>query len=170
MAFPFQCLSPLGRDGVLCAAKGSSIFTFGADGALLSSWHHPAAQSKTDTNTDPAGEEKQEAEVPQEQADESSPPSKRRKIGSDTVVDAAAEEPTGETAAPLDEKANGGNQKKSKKEKSNRPDRPLLEHPFVILLKATPDGSHVIAVTGQDKSIWVFEHDGSGQLKELSRR
>ncbi len=28
----------------------------------------------------------------------------------------------------------------------------------------------VVAVTAHDKTIWVFEHDGAGNLKQLSER
>jgi tRNA (guanine-N(7)-)-methyltransferase subunit TRM82 len=27
-----------------------------------------------------------------------------------------------------------------------------------------------VAITGSDKTIWVFEHDGAGNLKQLSQR
>ncbi|KAJ4396974.1 tRNA (guanine-N(7)-)-methyltransferase non-catalytic subunit trm82 [Gnomoniopsis smithogilvyi] len=45
------------------------------------------------------------------------------------------------------------------------------ERPMVIIMSATKGSntSHLIAVTS-DKSIWVFEHDGRGGLKQLSRR
>lgn len=45
------------------------------------------------------------------------------------------------------------------------------ERPMVIIMTATKSGnaSHLVAVTA-DKSIWVFEHDGRGGLKQLSRR
>ena len=40
----------------------------------------------------------------------------------------------------------------------------------VIALDSTRSGSHVITVTGKDKSIRVFEHDGKGQLQHISQR
>lgn len=41
---------------------------------------------------------------------------------------------------------------------------------MVISLESTSDGQHVVAVTGQDKTVWTFEHDGKGKLKQLSER
>ncbi|SPQ18693.1 21064eb3-aa97-4643-8e48-66c5c0249ce7 [Thermothielavioides terrestris] len=38
-------------------------------------------------------------------------------------------------------------------------DNPANERPFVQGLYATADGRHVVAITGSDKTIWVFEHD-----------
>jgi tRNA (guanine-N(7)-)-methyltransferase subunit TRM82 len=44
------------------------------------------------------------------------------------------------------------------------------EGPVVIALASTRRGDHVIVVTGEDKSIRVFEHDGKGQLRQISQR
>jgi len=44
------------------------------------------------------------------------------------------------------------------------------EAPAVIALASTRRGDHVIVVTGEDKSIRVFEHDGRGQLRQISQR
>ncbi len=66
-----------------------------------------------------------------------------------------------------DAPANG---EKSQKNRKTKWTPPKPELPFVVLLTATEDGSHVIAVTGQDKTLWVFEHDGKGSLKEVSQR
>ncbi|KAK2073083.1 hypothetical protein P8C59_007392 [Phyllachora maydis] len=51
-----------------------------------------------------------------------------------------------------------------------RIERNLQMEPFVQNLRATPEGRHVVAVTGTDKTLWVFEHDGQGNLKLLSQR
>ena len=44
------------------------------------------------------------------------------------------------------------------------------EAPAVIALTSTTGGDHVIVVTGEDKSIRVFEHDGRGHLRHISQR
>lgn len=44
------------------------------------------------------------------------------------------------------------------------------ERPFIQGLYATTDSRHLVAITGSDKTIWVFEHDGAGNLKQLSQR
>lgn len=46
----------------------------------------------------------------------------------------------------------------------------LFEQPFVQSITTTIDGRYVVAATGSDKTIWVFEHDGAGGLKQLSSR
>lgn len=59
--------------------------------------------------------------------------------------------------------------KGKKNKKQGKPQPQLSERPMVIILTATKDNSHLVAVTS-DKSVWVFEHDGLGHLKQLSRR
>ncbi|KAI0447931.1 hypothetical protein F4803DRAFT_571564 [Xylaria telfairii] len=160
MGLPFQCLSSLGwSPKIFCAAKGCSIQTFdlGVGSQPLFSWTHPSLKQAENTNQvkethgSPEGNEQTEQQ----------PPSKRRKLEPDDV------EPNVETesrqGAP-DAPAKGGRNQKKGKAKSVPP---KLEIPLVVLLTATADGSHVIAVTGRDKTLWVFEHDGKGSLTEL---
>ncbi|KAI1281058.1 hypothetical protein F5Y07DRAFT_317580 [Xylaria sp. FL0933] len=151
MGLPFQCLSRLGKNTLFCAARGGSIQTFDltASSQPLFSWSHPSIKQ--------AGAE-------DEGRTENQPPSKRRKLASDDAEENVGVE--NEQGMPNTPTNGEKNQKKGKK--TSRPPQP--EAPFVILLTATEDGSHVIAVTGQDKTLWVFEHDGKGSLKELSRR
>ncbi|TGJ78155.1 hypothetical protein E0Z10_g10609 [Xylaria hypoxylon] len=162
MGLPFQCLSRLGRGALFCAAKGCSIRTFdlSANSQPLFSWTHPSSRQAEDANQ--TGETHKALED-EEQA-EQQPPSKRRKLGSD---DAESNVGTDDMQGLPDTPANGKKSQKTNKAKWT-PAKPEL--PFVILLTATEDGSHVIAVTGQDKTLWVFEHDGKGSLNELSQR
>ncbi|TRX93864.1 hypothetical protein FHL15_005246 [Xylaria flabelliformis] len=162
MGLPFQCLSPLGwNTKFFCAAKGCSIQTFNLDGGSqpLFSWTHPSLQqAKTVAET----KETTHGRLESEEQTRQQPPSKRRKLGSDEA-DAETEAGQGTPAAT----ANG--EKNQKKGKANWA-QPKPEAPLIVLLTATADGSHVIAVTGQDKTLWVFEHDGKGSLEEVSRR
>ncbi|KAI1132047.1 hypothetical protein F5Y10DRAFT_231960 [Nemania abortiva] len=163
MGLPFQCLSPLGRSTFFCAATGCSIQTFdlGANTQPLFSWTHPS--SKQAQQATQAKETQECAEV--EEQTEQRPPSKRRKLGSDdTESNIGAEDKQGTPDAPT---ANGEKSKKKSKAKC-MPPKP--EAPFVVLLIATEDGNHVVAVTGQDKTLWVFKHDGKGSLEEVSQR
>ncbi|KAI1322216.1 hypothetical protein F5Y16DRAFT_51500 [Xylariaceae sp. FL0255] len=149
MALPYQCLSPLGKATLICVSRGASLHTIDLSTQppiVVHSWAHSSSKSVVDTNTKAEGKEGR-------------PPSKRRKVVSEIASDAeggqeAAVEPTGK--------------KGSKKERKQGPAK--TEEPLIVLLKATTDGCHVVAVTGLDKSLWVFEHDGRGSLKELSRR
>ncbi|KAI0889952.1 uncharacterized protein GGS22DRAFT_6580 [Annulohypoxylon maeteangense] len=171
MNLPYQCLYQLGQTSVLCAAKGTRIHTFdlSSGGSFLSSWTHPLS-NKAEKDEPLKNEEitTQEGQDPAEQ-ESGQRPSKKRKLSSDEKSDVQggngqADAGTAEPAASGD----GKKQKKQKQKSESRAQQPEL--PFVALLTATEDGSHVVAVTGQDKAIWVFEHDGKGTLKELSQR
>ncbi|KAI1208805.1 uncharacterized protein F4807DRAFT_134641 [Annulohypoxylon truncatum] len=171
MNIPYQCLSQLGQGSILCAAKGTSIHTFDLNSgpSILSSWTHPLAKKagngkphKDEKGTTQKGQDPDEKESGQR-------PSKKRKLSSDEKPDIKGEDDQAdagivEPAASSD----GKKQKKQKQKSESRAQQPEL--PFVTLLTTTEDGSHVVAVTGQDKAIWIFEHDGKGGLKELSQR
>ncbi|KAI2467725.1 hypothetical protein F4781DRAFT_299879 [Annulohypoxylon bovei var. microspora] len=171
MNLPYQCLSQLGQSSILCAAKGTSIHTFdlNAGSSVISSWTHPLTKKVEDS--EPRESEKgttQKGQDPDEQ-ESGQRPSKKRKLNSDEKPEVEGENSQAD-AGIVDPAASGdGKKKKKQKQKSeSRAQQPEL--PFVNLLTATEDGSHVVAVTGQDKTIWVFEHDGKGTLKELSQR
>ncbi|KAJ8122746.1 hypothetical protein O1611_g9763 [Lasiodiplodia mahajangana] len=159
MSLPFQCLSPLGSGTLFCAAKGCSIQTFalGANSQPLFSWTHPSlkqAQHATQIKETHEGAEDEEQTGQQ-------PPSKRRKLGSDEAEsNVGTEDQQGTPGAP----ASG--EKKNQKKGKAKGTPPKPEAPLVVLLKATEDGAHVVAVTGQDKTLWVFRHDGKGSLEE----
>lgn len=52
----------------------------------------------------------------------------------------------------------------------HQPSTATPDIPLVQCMSVTADGKHVVAVTGSDKTIWVYEHDGNGQLTLLSQR
>ncbi|KAI1082876.1 hypothetical protein F5B20DRAFT_577955 [Whalleya microplaca] len=171
MELQYQCLSILGKGSLFCAAKGPSIHTFdpGAEPPFLSSWTHPLAnRSENGKPQETAREDEQEDEKMTDQ-----PPVKRRKLDAEgepnVEAKAEAESKAGQGGDETPEGAPNGKDQKKKQPKTRQPP-PRLELPFMILLTATEDGSHVVAVTGQDKTLWVFEHDGKGSLKELSQR
>ncbi|OTB08833.1 hypothetical protein M426DRAFT_7551 [Hypoxylon sp. CI-4A] len=165
MNLPYQCLTILGQSSILCAAQGTSIHTFDLENntGLLSSWSHPAAKQG---NTKESQGTAQEKDLDLNEQENGQPPSKKRKLSSDE--NAEIEEKTSQADAKTVEAAANGNGNGNEKKKQKPAQRPEL--PFVILLAATEDGSHVVSVTGQDKTLWVFEHDGKGTLKELSQR
>ncbi|KAK9776970.1 hypothetical protein SCAR479_06371 [Seiridium cardinale] len=167
MSLPYQCVTALGQTGMIVAARGTIVFTFGVEGSLLASWEHPATQRKPlsggnvteDGATEIIGD------------DEGSSPAKKRKVetsdGVHAVVAASRDE-----QEPAQGEANGNDQKKTKKGRhATRPsDYKGQDQPYVNILRTTSNGSHVVAVTAADKAVWVFEHDGRGQLKQLSQR
>ncbi|KAH7364496.1 guanine-N(7)--methyltransferase subunit trm82 [Rhexocercosporidium sp. MPI-PUGE-AT-0058] len=171
---PYQCMVTCGN--VLVAARGSSVDSFNLEsGSLLSTWTCPASQDAKKERLSPADEQKKD-EIPNPETateggdpEENGPPAKKRKLSSENV-EAKSEETS--TPNTIQEQQDG---KKKKQKQNNRSDAVAcgLQAPAVIALAATKDGRHVIAVTGEDKSIRVFESiekGGSYRLQHLSQR
>lgn len=161
---PYQCI--LRTENFLIAARGSSIdLSTVKEPSRTSTWECPTAQGRSSKDgcqstaqqspvKDLASPALQDAEATQ-----LSPPAKRRKLSDE-----------GTSQNPDD------TEPKSKKKSNNRSDSVAagLEAPAVTTLAITRNGQHVIAVTGEDKSIRVFEiaFDGDGMhyLKSVSQR
>ena len=149
---PYQCLQRCGE--FLIAARGSSIDSFSLeDHTLLSTW--PKASHSAENS-------KKKAKASYEESVDivlgsTEPPAKRRKL----------------TIAEETPKRDGQN---GKKKQNNRSDAVSsgLQAPAIVTLAATGNGKHVIAVTGEDKSIRVFAnvHDADGKhtLQQISQR
>ncbi|KAM3066026.1 tRNA (guanine-N(7)-)-methyltransferase non-catalytic subunit trm82 [Clarireedia jacksonii] len=157
---PYQCLKQCGN--LLVAARGSSIDIFDIkDGSYLSTWMPPISESPeilTHVGEDMNGndsQQKSQTSSPDIILDAATPPAKRRKlsvgeeIGTTTVV-----------------------QQGKKNAKNNTPASKVSEPSSVTNLTTTNDRRHVIAVTGEDKAIRVFEWENSAgcSLKQLSER
>ncbi|KAK4205311.1 hypothetical protein QBC40DRAFT_50703 [Triangularia verruculosa] len=163
MPVPYHILQRAGS--VVFAAQGADIASFGAaELKHVSTWKYPA---KT---TESTGEAALDVEVPttvetptavEAPPTPEGPPSKRRRTENEEK-----EVKDGDAATPSS--TNG--QKKGRFPHKPQPANIPNEKPFINCLITTTDGSHVIATTGSDKTIWVFEHDGSGNLKEISQR
>jgi tRNA (guanine-N(7)-)-methyltransferase subunit TRM82 len=170
VTLPYQALEICGR--VLCAAQGKRIYTFSlTKGDYISGWSCTAGKtdaSKSNSNRRPrdASESGLVLEAADGVTDGSS--AKRRKLepsGDDGSPDPApAPEGCGhsETKDPPPTATEGA--------KGNRRGDQAGETPWVSLLKSTANGKYLVAVTSHDKALWVLEHDGSGQLTELSKR
>ncbi|RFU79125.1 trna methyltransferase [Trichoderma arundinaceum] len=183
MKIPYNKVLVQGQ--ILFAARGGAIHTFSlTDGSYISSWKHPDVDKVADS-IKAINEAKAEAalvveaDTPATESD--GPPAKRQKLDGESESPSVSLE--AETSTPMtaqddmtrsghfDGRGKKGKNKAGKDIDSGKPrfarvpDRPVITH-----LTSTPDGSHVLAVTGHDKVVWVFEHDGNGQLKQLSRR
>lgn len=157
--------------GILFAARSGRIHSFNlADGKFIGSWQHPDVEkvsNAVESNKASAGESlltetPMEVDTPQDDANE--PPAKRQKTATEEDVSSAkpSEAPQGES----EQKGKKGKGKNKQQTVVSRvPDRPIVTH-----LTSTADGRHVLAVTGHDKTIWVLEHDGEGNLKQTSQR
>ncbi|KAK4447573.1 hypothetical protein QBC34DRAFT_409783, partial [Podospora aff. communis PSN243] len=147
MVVPYHLLTECGN--VLFAARGSDIYSFTPQLQLISTWKYPSAAQNG--SSDPSSAP-QASPLPEE------PPSKRRKVGfSQGGNFSEHENGSARSQAPVIEGR-----------KNQDPSH--QERPFIHGLTATTDHRHVVAITGSDKTIWVFEHDGQGNLKELSHR
>lgn len=161
MAPPFQRLAVLAPNGIICAARGPQLLTFAKDGKVLSSWTHPAARpGPAAASSNETADTNANGDV---EMSEDGPPAKKRRM--EGAGSAAASGSEVQTHTPATEQpANGKGQRKQ------RAPAVRQEHQFIINLVTTKSGTHVIAVSGQDKALWVFAHDGSGGLTELSQR
>lgn len=183
MKLPFHSVQVCGD--VLFAARGGNLHSFKlTDGSHISSWKYPLEKKsgvlKPEDRLVISVSEESTPNPSQDGHD--GPPAKRVKL--DAATSAA-----GQNGKQADVPSAGGDQagddtKYKQKDQSKGtpngkrgkvanpkpgPRSQPSERPMVIILTATADGKHLVAVT-QCKSIWVFEHDGLGNLKQLSRR
>lgn len=170
---------------VLFAARGGNLHSFKlTDGSYISSWKYPLEKKSGALRP----EDRLVISISEESTPNPSqdghdgPPAKRVKLDAATSAAGQNGKQAGVASAGSDQardeiKDKKGDQSKGtpngKRGKVANP-RPgprsqPSERPMVIILTATADGKHIVAVT-QCKSIWVFEHDGVGDLKQLSRR
>ncbi|KAJ4417395.1 tRNA (guanine-N(7)-)-methyltransferase non-catalytic subunit trm82, partial [Neurospora sp. IMI 360204] len=182
MALPYHVLKVC--DGIVFAARGSNIHSFDSNFNPISVWKYPVKQQETN------GEKaKSETPAPTVGAEESpapeGPPAKKRKVEDGevaAVTEETKEESKEETTEGQNEtKSEGQTQevnRRSRRQKQKQKteggwaknNKAALEKPFVQGMYLTTDGHHLVAITGSDKTIWVFEHDGAGNLKQLSQR
>ncbi|RSL84541.1 hypothetical protein CEP51_003854 [Fusarium floridanum] len=176
MKIPYNVVHVSGS--VLFAARGGKIHSFSLDdGAHISTWKHPdvdkvdaavKAISDEASSEKPVGQET--AVVEGEGSDE--PPAKRQRVEEPKDEAVKETEQTEDPDKQASGKKKGGKKSKNRNQPRNKeqnisrvPDRPVVTH-----LTSTSDGSHVLAITGHDKAIWVFENDGKGNLTQISKR
>lgn len=161
------------RGDVLFATRGGNIHTFSLrDGKHISTWQHPDIEKTAPAGKmTPGAKNKMASDVevndPTE-VNESEPPAKRQKTKDDVNDDADQEEAQNGDAKDTGEEIKKGKKDKSESKKLRVARVPDL--PIIIQLTSSDDGRHVLAVSGHDKVIWVFSHDGQGVLTQLSQR
>ena len=161
MSHPYQCLlycqqASQSETGILVGACGSSIRTFNAqNGQYLSSWPPfqsiAHARSVESSNT----KESEEPLLKDPLEDEPERPTKRQRLS-------PARE---ESASSSTEIVVAGDSDNREVSTSQQPSIPPI-----IKLAGTSTGEHVIAVTGEDKCIRVFDLAADGTLTQLSER
>ncbi|KAJ0330399.1 hypothetical protein COL5a_003462 [Colletotrichum fioriniae] len=193
MKVPYNCLEPAGN--VVFAARGGKIHSFSLeDGAHISTWKHPDVE-KAAAAAASAAAAKVEIEVssgvptPSTPAnEEDGPPAKRQRVdsGEEGKAEEAQEEANDADAMVVDsEPQKAENQKRDRRKgtknmrRNNRDGQRnnrgtafarVPDYPVITIMTTTNNGSHLLAISGHDKSLWVFEHDGKGNLKELGQR
>lgn len=173
MKIPYQLLQVAGD--CIIAARGSSLHTFNLrDGAHLFTWRHPGAKSD-EKGGKPVSQVQNGASAPTQnrptsdtaQGVEEGPPSKRLRLDGTTEPDQGS--PSEADPGDVREKTgepHGGKASKSRNGETGK----AQERPVINVLVCTSDGRHVVTVTGIEKTIRVFEHDGVGSLELLSER
>lgn len=161
MSHPYQCLLHCHRPsqieaGIIVAASGSYIRTFSAQsGRYLSTW--PSLEITAQTRS--AGQnEENEFEVPHPNSfaqDDAKRPPKRQKLS-------PAREESGSSSAEIVVAGDSDNGETTSSQQ--------LLNPPIIKLAGTSAGQQVIAVTGEDKCIRVFDLAVNGTLTQLSER
>ena len=160
MLHPFQCLAYCFRpdaasNEILVAASGAYIHTFNVKkGNRLSTW--PGTREDhtfLPTNTDQKPEGKPSL-ASGDDNDSSTRPLKRRKLSS-------AREDSGSSAEIVVEHESQNAESSSSAQPLNAP---------IIKLLSDNSGQYVIAVTGEDKAIRVFELSTDGVLNPFSER
>lgn len=152
VGMPYQCLRRCGS--VLVTASASHLDTFNlTNGTKISRWSCPIPDGPVDLNQTPAPTSDQSETSSIDIVLHSEPPSKKRRLSSNTPVISEL-------------------QTKMLKQRPNKMKTTLSGRSTtnIVCLAATQDGHHVIAVTGEDKTVRVLRHDGHGVLIQLSER
>lgn len=161
MLHPYQCLfhcyqPSQNENGILLAASGSFIHTFSAQcGRYLSTWPSLKIAAQTQSVEQNDGYELKVPHLTSSPQDDSKRPIKRPRLSP------AREESGSSSAEIVVAEDSGDGDSQSSQQFSNPP---------IIKLAGTSAGQHVIAVTGEDKCIRVFELAANGILTQLSER
>lgn len=182
MKLPFHSVQICGD--VLFAARGGNLHSFKlTDGSHISSWRYPLEKKGALRPEDRLVISVSEESTPNPSQDgHEGPPAKRVKLdaatsaagengkqsGTPSAGNGQVEDKSKETQGDQSKDTPSGKRGKVANPRPGPRSQPS-ERPMVIILTATADRKHLVAVT-QCKSIWVFEHDGIGNLNLLSRR
>ncbi|KAG5929070.1 hypothetical protein E4U53_002530 [Claviceps sorghi] len=170
---------------ILFATRGGKIHSFNlSEGKHLSTWQHPDVEKlingpEPQKGSRPPGDESTATLAGSVTGVETNePPAKRQKTAqtkdantpSDGTEPLKTEDASAKTSA-VQGKRKGKKQSKGPSHGDNsRMGKVVVDRPVMTLMTCTTDGSHLVAVSGHDKAVWVFEHDGRGVLTQLSQR
>lgn len=161
MSHSYQCLlhchqASQNEAGILVAASGSYIHTFSAQsGRYLSTWPSLEINSHTRSAEQNQGNEFKVPHLKSFSQDDSKRPPKRQRLS-------PSREESGSSSAEIVVAGDSDNGESTSSQH--------LLNPPIIKLAGTSAGQHVIAVTGEDKCIRVFDLAVNGTLTQLSER
>ena len=161
MSHPYQCLcycqqSNQPETGIIVGASGSCIRTFSAQtGIHLSTWPSLGGPAQTRSIGQNYESESETPHLKSPLRDDDKPPLKRQKLS-------PARDESGSSSAEIVVAGDSDNGELSS------PQRPSI--PPVTELASTSISQHVVAVTGEDKCIRVFDLAADGTLTQLSER
>ncbi len=156
MAHPYQCLIYCHRpeesvSQVLVAASGSYLHVLNVlNGENLSSWTPGSGLRPSPPNNEAVGFVATKKQTEEDANDGSQPSPKRRKLSPGPII--STESSSTEILVDNGDSA-----------------RDLHYNP-ITKLAATSDGHHIVAVTGEDKCLRVFELSRDGKIKQISER
>lgn len=134
--------------GIILAACGSTIFSFGAnDGFMLSKWSHKNRMSLPATGT-------ASTDLSDLKNGSNDHSSKRRKLSSASNSDCPSAEIVVESGS----------------KRTRKPKAKLIPSSAIVKLCCTSDAQHVVAVTSEDKCVRVLQLLEDGSLNQLSER
>ncbi|CRK37272.1 hypothetical protein BN1723_004318 [Verticillium longisporum] len=197
MKLPYSFLQPSGN--VLFAARGGKIHSFNLeDNTYLATWQHPDVEKSAGAGASKSGPDTKEGNGPASALEvtgdtstlkdtaeaevQDGPPAKRQRLQEEQDAQPDKDEGAMDVDEPSaeDQKKGSGfkNRKQKQKERQYRQGGPnvrgtygrTVEQPLISHLLVTSSGSHLVAVSGHDKTIWTFEHDGRGALTLFSQR
>ncbi|KAL1970551.1 hypothetical protein VTN77DRAFT_4195 [Rasamsonia byssochlamydoides] len=147
--YPFQCIQYLkgpapSSQKFFVASAGPKLYSFSAeDGRRLFIW--PRGNQSSNGAQSTAAEERGDA-------DSCEPPEKKRRI------------------SPSADQSNGHADSNPDDKEHTHSGKPSASWSTIPIVVASPTGRHIIAVTGEDKCLRVFEIGPDGSLVQLSER
>ncbi|PHH60415.1 hypothetical protein CDD81_1693 [Ophiocordyceps australis] len=171
MKIPYNRLHTCGD--ILFAARAGKIHSFSLDGGKhRSTWQHPDAISRQEPEPDTGLTADQDEKRPakRQRLQDANDTSSARHEARDEPSESVKPEPQGQGAASSTPKRPKPRGKGVVPDAATGSVARVPDRPVVSQLAASIDGRHVVAVSGHDKAIWVFEHDGQGTLALASKR
>lgn len=174
MRIPYSRLAC--SDTILFATRGGQIHAFNLPlgGCPISIWSHPNSLGEINS-TQPSAD--LDGNAGASVAEHAEPPTKKQRLDSAAKPeeDGEQKEDDGEGTVTGNSKPQGKRGQNTKNHKrGSKAHRASIsrrqDFHIITLLATTKDGKHVVAVSGHDKALRVFSHDGAGNLTEQSKR